>query len=118
MADENMFDNLHQQHKQDVPAGLENCAECRADTIRMILRRLADGDNKFDSLRNEIAANTRITVENSSTLQDVKEIVEMGRAMFKFFGWVGRFAKWVGGIAGAILGIVGLKEVIEKLMKG
>jgi hypothetical protein len=88
-----------------------------SEVIQSIVIRLNDGDSKFDQITKMIGTNTRITVENSETLREVRDVVEMGRALFKLAGYVGRAAKWVAGIAGAVLGVAGIKEIIDKVSK-
>lgn len=66
------------------------------------MRRLDIVDSRFDELGKAVAENTRITAGNTETLQDVKEVVEMGRTLFKLGGYVGAFAKWIAGIGAAV----------------
>lgn len=107
---------LHGSHDPAFSPGMD-CPQCRHETMRIIMKRLDDGDSRFDELATSIAANTRITQENSEVLHDVKEIVVMGRSLFKIAGYLGRAAKWIAGIAGSIIGIAGVKEIIDKVSK-
>ena len=96
-----LMQQLHTKHMHEGPAGLE-CPECRADALRVVMRRLDVVDSRFDDLSAAVAENTRITAENTETLQDVKEVVEMGRTLFKLGAYIGAFAKWVAGIGAAL----------------
>ena len=111
MDDKDIFRSLHQHHDQKSLPGLDDCPECRADAIKSIMRRLNDGDNKFEQLQQSMQENTRITKENSETLNDVKQIVVMGRSLFRMAGWIGNGIKWT---AGLVLAVGGAWAVIEK----
>lgn len=113
MTEEKLFQQAHASHDQSHPPGYD-CPECRSIAIRVIMRRLDDGDNKFDELTRAMRENTRITQENSDTLRDVKEIVVMGRSLFKMAGWIGSGIKWTAGI---LLACTGGWAVIEKWFK-
>ena len=111
MDDRDIYRSLHQSHDQSKHAGLDDCPECRAEAIKAILRRLNDGDNKFERLEAAVVENTRITQENSETLKDVREIVVMGRSLFRMAGWIGSAVKWT---AGLVLAVGGAWAVVEK----
>lgn len=114
MDDKDIFRSLHQQHDPTSLPGLDSCPECRADAIKSILRRLNEGDNRFEQLQHTMLENTRITQENSETLKDVREIVVMGRSLFRMAGWIGSAVKWA---AGLVLAVGGAYAVIEKWFK-
>lgn len=111
MDDKDIFRSLHQQHDKSSLPGLDTCPECRADAIKSIMRRLNAGDDRIEALQEAMNENTRVTKENAETLKDVKEIVVMGRSLFRMAGWIGNAIKWV---AGTVLAVGGAYAVIEK----
>jgi hypothetical protein len=70
-----------------------------------------------DSLRvlsaNQLNIDQRIN-DHIALTQDVLEIVVMGRSMFKFAGYVGKFLRWVVGI---VAGLAVLQQLFGDWVK-
>lgn len=105
--------SMHAKHKHDGPPGPE-CPECMSEVIQSIVLRLNYGDEKFDQLTGMIETNTKITKENAEALHDVREIVVMGRSLFKMAGWLGNAIKW---IAGLIVAVGAVLATMDKWFK-
>lgn len=62
--------------------------------------RLDRGSERMASIEADLRANTEVT-------REVRDLMEMGRALFRLADLMGRGAKWLGGIAAAIVAIWG-----------
>ena len=76
--------------------------------ITAITERLAAGSLRMGELSARLGENTAATIATSTAVQridsatvDIRELLETGKALFKFASGFGRFARWVGGLAGA-----------------
>lgn len=56
--------------------------------------RLDDGSARMQRIEDKLDANT-------STTTEVRDLLDSGRALFRFASGFGRLARWVGGLAGA-----------------
>lgn len=62
--------------------------------MQQIEARLAGGDVRMQRIEDKLDANT-------STTTEVRDLLDSGKALFRFASGFGRFARWVGGLAGA-----------------
>jgi hypothetical protein len=65
-----------------------------------IENRLDRGSERMASIEADLRANTEVT-------REVRDLMEMGRVLFRLADLMGRGAKWLGGIATAILAVWG-----------
>lgn len=63
--------------------------------------RLQAGDDRMFRLEEAILANTCLTKRTADDTREMRELMEMGRALFKFAAGFGRFVRWLGGLAAA-----------------
>lgn len=76
--------------------------------------RLAAGDQRMTRLQAELSANTEATVATSGSVQrigddtaEIRELMQTGRALFRFAEGFGRVARFCGGVAAAGMAIWG-----------
>lgn len=71
--------------------------------------RQQSSDDRMFRIEEALARNTTLTEDMAADTRETREIIEMGKALFRFASYFGRFVRWVGGIAaaaGAIWGLV------------
>lgn len=72
--------------------------KARLDAIEDELRQ---GRERMGRIEASVAENTALTREGTAVTQEVRELMELGKAGFKVLGWLGAGAKWLGVIATA-----------------
>lgn len=62
-------------------------------------------EDRLVRLESAIAANTALTHANAETTQEIREILETGKALFRFASGFGRVIRWLSGVisAGGVL---------------
>lgn len=71
------------------------------DRFRGVEARLQAGDDRMFRLEEELARNTRLTEDMASDTRETRELMEMGRTLFRFAAGFGRFVRWAAGLAAA-----------------
>jgi len=71
------------------------------DRFAGVEARLQAGDDRMCRLEEELSRNTRLTEDMASDTRETRELMEMGRALFKFASGFGQFIRWAAGLAAA-----------------
>jgi hypothetical protein len=71
------------------------------DRFTGVEARLQAGDDRMFRLEEELSRNTRLTEDMAADTRETRELMEMGRALFKFASGFGRVIRWAAGLAAA-----------------
>lgn len=58
-------------------------------------------EDRLARLEAAMAANTDLTRSNAETTQEIREILETGKALFRFAAGFGRVLRWLSGLVSA-----------------
>lgn len=70
-----------------------------ADRLRAIDERLDRGALKMDQQAKQLSTMSAELKRNSATTNEVRELLDVGKAGLKVLGWLGAGAKWLAPIA-------------------
>jgi hypothetical protein len=70
--------------------------------------RLRVGDDRMNNMETLIKENTEVTTGNAELLQEIKEILDLGKTFFKFLSILGKIFKWVASIGAGLGAIVAI----------
>jgi len=71
-------------------------------TMRMQAQATLGLQRQVGEIQGALTVNTAMTKENNEVVIEVRDILTTFKALIKFAGWTGKFAKWAGGIAVAV----------------
>lgn len=67
--------------------------------------RAQGGDDRLFRLEASLEANTKLTASVAADTRETRELMEMGKTLFKFAAGFGRFVRWAASIAAAVAGL-------------
>jgi len=67
----------------------------------------------MQAMEAQIKANQDELARNTEVTEEIRDILQMGRAGLRVLGGLGAIAKWLGGIAAAVLSIWGFVQTIK-----
>ena len=66
----------------------------RRHASRDIAERLEDGDTRMSALEGRLDAMERKIDSNTAIMQDIRDILETGKALFRIGSWLGKVTGW------------------------
>ena len=71
------------------------------EQINSLRVEFSDVQLSNDRMASKLDTNTQTTNSTNSTVGEIKDILDTGKSMFRFFGWMARVLKPLGVLAGA-----------------